>query len=154
MLSRRTFMSITAMMLVVCFLFLLPQVVKEKRNPYTVNSFADAHPELTRAQQWSQPALNDTAVFHKVDTYGVYIGSADSSLGYTVKTWASFTKLPLAVFDTVAQAAAFMTREPELVLIDPDYCAFSGDTAQLEQWNDAARQLVRAGGRRLGHSTR
>lgn len=142
MLSRRTFMSITAMMLVVCFLFLLPQVVKEKRNPYTVNSFADAQPELTRAQQWSQPALNDAAVFHKVDTYGVYIGSADSSLGYTVKTWASFTKLPLAVFDTVAQAAAFMTREPELVLIDPDYCAFSGDTAQLEQWNEAGITMI------------
>ena len=142
MVSRRTYVSITAMMLVVCFLFLLPQIVKEKSNPYSVNPYAVSDLKITQAQQWKQPDLNNVDALREVDSYAVFIGSTANELGYAVESWANFSKLPMVTFETIPEAAAYITKKPEVILIDPNYCGFSVEMDQYEQWNADGITLV------------
>lgn len=142
MVSRRSFAAITAMMLVVCFLFLLPQQMKEENNPYYVNSYVQTSLQLTRENQWQQPEIPSEAELEELDFYGMLIGDPESAIGKAVSTWAELTKSRLVCFDNVTDGANFGGKAPSVVFLDPDYCSFHYEMKKLLAWNQQGTTLV------------
>lgn len=145
MVSRRTYASITSMMLVVCFLFLLPQFVKDQSNPYTVNSYVAADLNLNAAQRWKQPVLDGVEALRQVDAYDVFIGSTDSGVGHAVTSWAEYTKTVLAAFESVSQLASLKENLPDVVVVEGDSLELSSDLNTLLDWNEVGVTLIFAG---------
>lgn len=142
MVSRRTYFAITTMVLVICFLFLLPQFVKEESNPYYVNSFAAEEITQTKKAQWIQPELRTANDLASVESYAVFLGDKDTEIGHAVTFWAEYSKMPLAVLGSVPECAAFITKKPDVILIDPDFCCFNLDLQTMEQWNEEGITLI------------
>lgn len=142
MVSRRTYVAITAMMLVICFLFLLPQYVKETSNPYAVNSYASAQIDRDASTAWHQPEILTSADLQTVDSFMVFIGSADDAVGTAVTAWARMAKQTMLSFGSIAQWSAFGDQQPDAIFIDPHVCNFPADLEQLKAWNEQGITLV------------
>lgn len=142
MVSRRTYAAITAMMFVICFLFLLPQYVKETSNPYGENSFAVPETPYGEHTAWHQPVIQKAEDLKELESFAVFIGSADAEIGICAANWATLTKQPLVSVEHVEDLETFQGCTPSLVLIDPNACQFPENLSQLEAWNSLGIPLI------------
>ncbi len=62
-------MTITSMMLVVCFLFMLPQYVKDSANPYDENAFLAGGTLSGESDVWRQPSELSSTDPEKADEH-------------------------------------------------------------------------------------
>ena len=131
MVSRRNFAAITSMMLVVCFLFLLPQYWKAAENPYSQNIYVSEEPLPTASDRFRQPELTTQAALNSQQSYFAFLGDASGSTGYAVTTWAEYTKTPLAVFGHAADLAAMDAQLPRAVIVEGAHLELSGDLKPL-----------------------
>lgn len=145
MVSRRNFAAITSMMLVVCFLFLLPQYWKAAENPYSQNIYVSEEPLPTASDRFRQPELTTQAALNSQQSYFAFLGDASGSTGYAVTTWAEYTKTPLAVFGHAADLAAMDAQLPRAVIVEGAQLELSGDLKPLLEWNQAGVTLIFAG---------
>jgi len=130
------------MMLVVCFLFLLPQYIKNATNPYEENIFISGETNEGERDIWQQTPLRSAADLEKVDEYILYVGSEKTETGYAVTSWAAFTKCALAVSPVVPEAGSYGARLPRMLILEAGACDFPKDTATLRQWNEKGVTLV------------
>lgn len=145
MVSRRNFFAITTMMLVICFLFMLPLQMKEASNPYSRNSYAVAADAPGQESAWTQP-LHQTQTLSeltqqqkemlgKEDFFALYIGEFEDDTSYAVKSWAAYTKTTMACFSSVSDFAQTGVRCPDVVIVEPTSCDFETELETLQQWN-------------------
>ena len=145
MVSRRNYIAITSMMLVVCFLFLLPLYIKNTTNPYEENIFLSEGTYAGEGDIWRQTPLQSEADLEKVDEYILYVGDEEDDTGYAVTSWASFTKCALAVSAAVPTAESYGARLPRMLIVEAGVCDFPQDTERLRQWNEKGVTILFAG---------
>lgn len=134
-------MAITSMMLVVCFLFLLPQYIKNYTNPYTENAYIADGTLGGEGDVWRQSPLMTAADREKVNEHILYVGSLEDDIGYAVTSWASFTKMPLAVSSAVPDAESYGDSLPRMLILEAEACGPDA-AASLLEWNEKGVTIV------------
>lgn len=132
MVSRRNFFTITLIMLVLLFMFLAPEVVKNEMNNYSVNAYADGTGSAFTAEEM-YPVGEIEA--ERSGRHIVYIGNpVDGAAGTMVRQWCVYSKRYLENFTSVRQYRPRKGRLPEAVLIDSAYLDAEMDTGTLTAW--------------------
>ena len=120
MVSRRNFISIAAIMLVIFFMFQFSSVALEIWNDYGDNKHVVDVGELAER---SSAFGADPAGISEVTPWGtarpqvVFIGEAGSSVGAVVDAWTSYSKRELVVAEDLVSYTPGQ-RTPELIVLD------------------------------------
>lgn len=126
MVSRRNYLAITAVMLVVFFLFQFTNVALESWNDYKNNSYA-----VDRESLPPESGAYTAGTEGKADLEGipggriaVFIGSEEDPVGRVVNTWAVYGKKKIKTYGTVEEYKKNKKRDgtddARMVVIDPD----------------------------------
>ncbi len=142
MVSRRNFAAITSMMLIVCFLFLLPQYVKNSTNPYGQNIYLTDEVPSGEGDVWRQEPLQSVADLKKTEDYILYIGAKEDAIGRAVTSWATFTKSTLAAFSTLPDGNRSDMGLPRMLILEAEACDFPKDAASLLAWNKKGVTII------------
>ncbi len=129
MVSYKNFLTITAIMLVVLFMFQMSGVVKEQWNQFGTNQYA---------QQTATESTNSDKALHAGNQQGdyvIYVGSTqDGGVGNTVAQWSRYTKRDVIEKHTVDAVELDTSNPPEVVLLDAAYVQWDSDVVQLQGW--------------------
>lgn len=136
MVSRRTFITISTIMLVLLFMFQAPEVVKEQMNHYEENEYAQgASSGFTSDDTFSVKYTKNVTQ----GRYIVYIGDpSDGGVGSMVKQWCQYSKRYMKAYVSIRQFKPLKLHLPEAVLIDSAYLNEDRETGTLmklvEEW--------------------
>ncbi len=140
MVSRRNFFSITLIMLVVVFMFQVPEIIKNRVNNYGENEYEEAAESAFTAQSVHLPSASDAK---KSARFVVYIGDEeDGSVGGMVKQWSLYTKSYLKSCKSVAEYVPDKANLPEAVLVDTAYLDMDKDISVLAGYTDLGINLI------------
>lgn len=133
MISRRKFISMTMMMVVLLFMFQFSQTIKDMENDYNVNDYAGASVfDGTTAWQLSGDAEGNVSIFDvKENEYVAYLGSKDNQLGNIVQQWCIYSKRDLKEYASVEDLMEIKKKKPEILLIDSAYVDFRTESDDL-----------------------
>lgn len=115
MVSRRNFFSMFVMMMVLLFLFQVPEVVKENQSDYDVNAYISEE-RLYEAGAWEQEEGGIDA--YEDGDFIVFFGDAESRTGRIVEQWCVYTKRNLLTARAFEDYSIFDELLPEAVLVD------------------------------------
>lgn len=126
MVSRRKFISMTMMMVVLLFMFQFAQAVKDMENDYNVNTYdVDYVWNGTNAWQVNEGATEAVTLDDvKEGKYVAYLGSTDNQLGCVIQQWCTYTKRDLVTYNSVNELVEIRRKQPEVLLIDSNYVNF------------------------------
>lgn len=140
MVSRRNFFSITLIMLVVVFMFQVPEVIKNQVNNYGENEYE----ELT------DTGLTEKSVYTASETdvkdsgrFVVFIGdTAEGSVGDVVREWSFYTKRYLESYKSVREYEPDPGNLPEAVLVDTTDMNLDKDVYVLESYTEMGIHVI------------
>ncbi len=133
MISRRKFISMTMMMVVLLFMFQFSQAVKDMGNDYNVNPYARAS-QVDGDTAWQPVAqeTEDVSIYRmKERDYVAFLGSTDNQLGSIVRQWCVYTKRDWKEYASVAELTEIKRKKPEVLLIDSGYVNFRTEADDL-----------------------
>ena len=133
MVSRRKFISMTMMMVVLLFMFQLTQAVKDMENEYNVNTYA-GESILDESSAWQlNGGVVENVSFDKVKehTYVALLGSRDTQLGSIAQQWCVYTKRNLREYASVEDLNEIKRKKPEVLVIDSEYVNFKAEADDL-----------------------
>lgn len=140
MVSRRNFFSITLIMLVVVFMFQVPEIVKNRVNNYGQNEYEETADSAFSEQSVYLPSASDA---RKTARYVVFIGDAeDGSVGGLVKQWSLYTKRYLKSCKSVGEYVPDKDNLPEAVLVDTAYLDMDKDIYVLAGYTEMGINLI------------
>lgn len=140
MVSRRNFITVTMIMLILLFMFLAPEVVKEKWNHYSVNTFDEKTKTAYTSDNVYTASRQEAG---KTGRHAVYIGSCeDQSTGAVVSQWAFYTKRYLETYTSLADYSLDPREMPEVLILDSAYLDFGRDTGRLVEMVDQGMNLI------------
>jgi len=140
MVSRRNYLTITSMMLVVCLLFMLMQYFKDSMNPYEENPYISDGAPIGEGDVWRQPPLSPSGL-EEAGEHILYVGSEENDIGYAVTSWASFTKSALAVSDVLPDVDDYGVL-PQMLILEGEGRYAAEETASLMEWNERGVTIV------------
>lgn len=140
MVSRRNFFSITLIMLVVVFMFQVPEVIKNQVNNYGQNEYE----ELT------DTGLTEKSVYTASETdvkdngrFVVFIGETeDGPVGSVVREWSFYTKRYLKSYKSVREYEPDPANLPEAVLVDTTGMDMDKDVYMLESYTEMGINVI------------
>lgn len=133
MVSRRKFISMTMMMVVLLFMFQFTQAVKDMENEYNVNIYA-GESALDETAAWQlNHGITENISFDKVaeKSYVAFLGSRDTQLGGVIEQWCVYTKRNLREYASVKELNEIRKKKPEVLLIDSEYVQFRTEADDL-----------------------
>ena len=102
MLSKRNFLMMMTMMIVVLVLFLSPVVLKEYFNDYDVNHAAET--EIIDKKENTDDAMGDKQDTVSAEQQILYIGTVDNGYYRAIKEWAGYRKKSFQKFQSFRAA--------------------------------------------------
>ena len=126
MVSHRNYFAITAIMVVVLFLFQFTNVALESWNAYESNSYAVDKKWLPGKSgsfgTEGGESGNKEGVYDTSRAVVVYIGSKDGALGKVVNTWSSYAKWQIKSYKTLEEYEDLKEQDrtdfPRMLVID------------------------------------
>lgn len=144
MLSRRQFLSITVIMLVLLVMFQLTGVMKDYWNDYETNEYAVD--ELDDDGQAAFSCDFDAALSDEIPTdnkYVVYIGDADTdNTGNIAKIWCQYTKKKFISYPDLNSAEEEIIENCSFLMLDSEYLDFNKDTETLYEWANKGKNMI------------
>ena len=137
MITRRIFLTITVIMMLVLFLFQFTGIIRRKYNDYENNSYKAATETNLKASYEYKVLTKESDVLGSANRYVVYIGNADNDYGRTVYQWCRFSKKNMITYSDITKYEIKSWNKPEMVLIDSDYMDFSTQMDALEAVSNA-----------------
>lgn len=129
MVSRRNFFAITAVMLIICFLFQSLNVAKEYWNDYEVNSYAQDTSALPGKEEVYTVDAQDTS-----QKLLVLIG--DEKENRVFSDWAFYMKWAFASYDSLSAYEKARKAEkisvPEFLVLQPENLDWTKDISKLK----------------------
>lgn len=129
MISRRRYVSMTMMMLVLLFMFQFTQVIKDVGNDYHVNEYAQKN-VVNGSTEWKMEQIETPSN----SNYVAFLGKLDSPIGKIVNQWCLYTKRSIKEYSSIDAMDEIYEVQPEVVLIDSNYVDFRTDTSEFIQW--------------------
>lgn len=137
MITRRIFLTITVIMMLVLFLFQFTGIIRRKYNDYENNRYKAATETNLKASDEYKVLTKESDVLGSANRYVVYIGNADNDYGRTVYQWCRFSKKNMITYSDITKYEIKSWNKPEMVLIDSDYMDFSTQMDALEAISNA-----------------
>ncbi len=128
--SRRNFIVITMMMLVLFGLFQFSLVMKDQGNRFDVNDF-------NQDSKWQEGSGFTAKVLSPDDerpdgNYVVFIGKKTSEVYNTVEQWCTYSKRDLLAADSVTEYERNWQKNPEAILIDGENLNYEKELNSLK----------------------
>ena len=140
MVSRRNFFSITLIMLVVVFMFQVPEVIKNQVNNYGENEYEEiTDTGLTEKSVYtaSETDVKDTGRFV------VFIGDTEEgSVGSVVREWSFYTKRYMESYKSVKGYEPDPGNLPEAVLVDSKSLDMKKDISVLGSYTEKGIHII------------
>lgn len=118
MVSRRNYIAIVTMFLILFFMFQFTGVMKERLNEYGINEYE----ELTKTGFGEKDAWGGSAAgqggISDGRPYVVYAGDLSEAPGSVVRWWCIYTKRELAVCESIAECKIAEEAPPEVLVAD------------------------------------
>ena len=116
MVSRRNYITITMMFLILFFMFQFTGVMRERLNEYGKNEYTlEAY---TKLQNDSAFEVAKAASESATDSYAVYVGDAADETAKVAEWWCAYSKRELVCYDSLEDCAGDSAKQPELLLLD------------------------------------
>lgn len=128
MISRRKFVSMTMMMVVLLFMFQFTQVIKDMDNQYNHNEYT-AESFTNKDSAWKMSAVTQDNPMAD-ESYVVYLGDEKDDIRHTVFQWCIYTKRELKENMTLEQVLAESSKV-EVLLVNSANVDFDKDTPKL-----------------------
>ncbi len=142
MVSRRNFFTITVIMLVVMFMFQIPEILKDRVNPYGKNEYErSANPK--QEEKLLAGATKDDGEWKGKGRYAVYIGDETGTpTGRVMAEWCSYTKRCLESYRSLSDYEIDEEALPEAVFIDANYLDIEKDLLTLGKLSGEGVHMV------------
>lgn len=118
MVSRRNYLTITVVMIVLFFMFQFTNVVLEGWNGYEENAYAQNRESLAGRESAYTGSQEETADAGDSRERIVYIGNGEGMQGQVAADWADYTKRESASYSTLEEYEAGGRELPEMFLLD------------------------------------
>lgn len=138
MVSRRNYITIAIMFLILFFMFQFTGVMKDQLNEYGVNEY-----EMnTQADLGSQDTYDATAV-HSADTPKVlYVGPQNADFGEVVYWWCTYSKRAFTSCASLKDCIFVKGAEPDMIVVDGLLVKTNADIELLTEWNARGIDIV------------
>ena len=135
MISRRNFAMLTAIMLVVLFMFQAAGIAKNRLNDAQTNEYA-----LSNRTELRQEQAFSTA--EKTDRLVLFVGDEEASrVVGTVRSWCTYSKRGLKIVPSVAACGTYLD-QAEVILIDSLVLELDRDVSILQGYVDRGANFV------------
>lgn len=147
MISRRNYIVISMMFLILFFMFQFSVVMKERLNDYTTNKY----------EAGINTVFKDTNVYDLVTAktadelptgrdYAVYIGNAEKdSVGQVAAWWCTYTKRAFLNFSSLQECTLIKEHLPEVVIVEGTSLNLETDGEILLNMTEQGVNLIFAG---------
>jgi hypothetical protein len=142
MLSKRVYFTVSALMMLVLFMFQFSGIVRKKYNNFDENKYAVSEKNDLNNNNVFTVLTDEDKVVKSISGYIVYIGDINTKTGNTVYEWCNYTKRNLLVYKTVSQYHRYNEKYPDAVLIDSDYVNIDSDIDTFSLLTDYGINLV------------
>lgn len=138
MVSRRNYITIAIMFLILFFMFQFTGVMKDRLNQYDVNEYeVNAQTDLN-----AQDAFDAEAVHASSTPKVVYIGSSGADEREVVRWWCTYSKRAFSGYTSLKDCTFTEGNEPDMIVLDGRLVKTEDDIALLTKWNKAGIDLV------------
>ena len=142
MLSKRVYFTVSALMMLVLFMFQFSGIIRKKYNNFDENKYAVSEKNDLNKNNVFIVLTDEDKVVKSISGYIVYIGDINTKTGNTVYEWCSYTKRNLLVYKTVSQYHRYNEKYPDAILIDSDYVNIDRDIDTFSLLTDYGINLV------------
>lgn len=142
MLSKRVYFTVSALMMLVLFMFQFSGIIRKKYNNFDENKYAVSEKNDLNKNNVFTVLTDEDKVVKSISGYIVYIGDINTKTGNTVYEWCSYTKRNLLVYKTVSQYHRYNEKYPDAILIDSDYVNIDRDIDTFSLLTDYGINLV------------
>lgn len=142
MLSKRVYFTVSALMMLVLFMFQFSGIIRKKYNNFDENKYAVSEKNDLNNNNVFTVLTDEDKVVKSISGYIVYIGDINTKTGNTVYEWCNYTKRNLLVYKTVSQYHRYNEKYPDAVLIDSDYVNIDSDIDTFSLLTDYGINLV------------
>jgi len=140
MITRRKYVSMTMVMLVLLFMFQFTQVIKDAGNDYHVNEYAQKSIN-NGSSEWKMEQIGSSVPEKEYD-YVAFLGDTDTPLGSVVTQWCQYTKRNMKEYSTMDALRQMEEMPPEVLLIDSAFVDCRTDTDLLRKWAKQGISMV------------
>jgi len=127
MISRRNYLTIFLMMMILLFMFQFSQIVKENGNDYDTNEYSVEN--LPTGETAFVPRTDLTITDCVENDYVLYVGSETSEIMPPFMEWCTYTKKDAVISDHLSAAMIMDGRLPVAIVVD-------GRTADVDDLMD------------------
>ena len=142
MLSKRVYFTVSALMMLVIFMFQFSGIIRKKYNNFDENKYAVSEKNDLNKNNVFTVLTDEDKVVKSISGYIVYIGDINTKTGNTVYEWCSYTKRNLLVYKTVSQYHRYNEKYPDAILIDSYYVNIDRDIDTFSLLTDYGINLV------------
>lgn len=132
MVSRRNFIIISIMMIVLFGLFQFSLVLKDRGNEYDKNEYI-RESALDGSDAWQMTEWESGEKLPERD-YVVYIGGKDQEVYNTIRQWCIYSKRDLVVASSVQDYILNMVKPPRMILFDGANIRLQKDWETIKSW--------------------
>lgn len=137
MITKRVFLTISVIMLLVLFLFQFTGIVRRKYNNYENNSYKELTQTTLKSVDEYAVKTEESDVYGSKNRYVVYIGQLDDDYGKTVYQWCRFAKKNILAYSDISKYEINEENKPEMVIIDSNYVDYTVYMDEVEAISDA-----------------
>lgn len=138
MVSRRNYITIAIMFLILFFMFQFTGVMKDQLNQYGVNEYEMS----AETSLGSQNTYNAATVSTKNRMKVLYIGSGNAAFKDVVYWWCTYSKRAFSSCETLADCQFDKGSEPDVIVLDGLLVRTEDDIALVTQWNNSGIDLI------------
>lgn len=144
MVSRRNFITIALMMLILLFMFQFSCIAKEALNEYGINQYEEESATGLSGKNIFVPLpVSEDAVTEKQKDYVIYIGdTGEGALQKTVYWWCSYSKRKLQSYEALKNVSITEELLPEVIIIDSSHLDLDRDLEILRGYTSRGISLV------------
>ena len=138
MVSRRNYITIAIMFLILFFMFQFTGVMKDQLNQYGVNEYEMSAETSLGAQN----TYNATTVNAGTRMKVLYVGSQNAQFEKVVYWWCTYSKRAFSSCETLSDCHFTGQNQPDVIVLDGLLVRTKEDIDLVTQWNDSGIDLI------------
>ena len=140
MVSRRNYVTIAIMFLILFFMFQFTGVMKNQLNQYGVNEY-----EMNDRTDLGAQDTFDASAVHAAAQKVAYVGPQSSNVRDVVYWWCTYTKRAFTSYASLEECTYLESDKPDMIVLDGQLVVDNVDDAIVKRWADDGIDLVFSG---------
>ncbi len=140
MVSRRNYVTIAIMFLILFFMFQFTGVMKNQLNQYGVNEY-----EMNDQTDLGAQDTFDASAVHAAAQKVAYVGPQSSNVRDVVYWWCTYTKRAFTSYASLEECTYLESDKPDMIVLDGQLVVDNVDDSIVKRWADDGIDLVFSG---------